>query len=269
MQYDPIKKSLGSIFNRSVFTRKLFYRLLDILLLRAWYVRKELRRFRKTKGGDADILDAGAGFGQYSYYMSTLSDTWRITAVDLKTEQVEDCNSFFSTIHTPQRVFFEEANLIAYRNPDKYDLVLSIDVMEHIEEDTLVFENFYLSLKKGGMLLISTPSDLGGSDVHHETDESFIDEHVRDGYNRERLSDTLRKTGFSKIDIQYSYGRAGMFSWKLSMKLPILMVNKSKLYFILLPLYYILTFPLSLLFNLIDVNKKQQTGSGLIVKAWK
>ena len=115
MQYDPIKKSLGSIFNRSPFSRKLFYRLLDILLLRAWYIRRELRRFRKVKGQDADILDAGAGFGQYCYYMSTLSGTWRITAVELKNEQVEDCNRFFSMIHKPQRVFFEEANLLTYR----------------------------------------------------------------------------------------------------------------------------------------------------------
>ncbi len=55
--------------------------------------------------------------------------------------------------------------------------------MEHIEDDLKVFGNFYNSLKDNGILLISTPSDRGGSDVHNEKEESFIDEHVRDGYS--------------------------------------------------------------------------------------
>ena len=243
--------------------------MLDILLLRAWYIKKEIRCFRKIAGQDADILDAGAGFGQYCYFMSKLSRKWRITAVELKPEQVEDCNLFFSKIHNPQRVFFKQANLLTYKQHEHFNLILSVDVMEHILEDVLVFGNFYDSLKKGGVLLVSTPSDQGGSDVHHDSDESFIDEHVRDGYNREALLKTLKNTGFSKVDIQYSYGWPGRFSWKLSMKLPILMLNKSKIFFIILPLYYLVTLPVSLFFNLIDVNKKQQTGSGLIVKAWK
>ena len=119
------------------------------------------------------------------------------------------------------------------------------------------------------MLLISTPSDKGGSDVHHDEDASFIDEHVRDGYNKEELSQKLSDAGFTRVDIRYSYGWPGRFSWRLSMKYPVLILNKSKLFFIILPLYYIITLPVSLIFNLIDVNKYQQTGSGLIVKAWK
>ena len=38
--------------------------------------------------------------------------------------------------------------------------------MEHIEEDVQVFKNFHQSLSEKGVLLISTPSDQGGSDVH-------------------------------------------------------------------------------------------------------
>jgi hypothetical protein len=55
-------------------------------------------------------------------------------------------------------------------------------------------------------LLISTPSDQGGSDVHHEHDESFIDEHVRDGYGVEEMDEKLREAGFGDIRIKYSYG---------------------------------------------------------------
>ena len=40
MQYDPIKRSLGTVFNNNPLLRKLFYRLLDLLLLRAWHIKK-------------------------------------------------------------------------------------------------------------------------------------------------------------------------------------------------------------------------------------
>ena len=63
--------------------------------------------------------------------------------------------------------------------------------MEHIEEDVQVFKNFYNSLKNNGVLLISTPSDKGGSDVHNEHEESFIDEHVRDGYSIKDITEKL------------------------------------------------------------------------------
>ncbi|NNF01597.1 MAG: methyltransferase type 11, partial [Bacteroidia bacterium] len=47
MQYDPIKRKLGVFFNKSPFLRKVFYNLLDLLLLRAWHVHKELRTWIK------------------------------------------------------------------------------------------------------------------------------------------------------------------------------------------------------------------------------
>ena len=46
MQYDPIKRFLGNVFNKSPFLRKTFYGLLDLLLLRALHVHKELRTIK-------------------------------------------------------------------------------------------------------------------------------------------------------------------------------------------------------------------------------
>ena len=119
------------------------------------------------------------------------------------------------------------------------------------------------------MILISTPSDQGGSDVHDHDHESFIDEHVRDGYNINEIQEKLKTAGFAKTEAKYSYGSPGKISWRLSMKYPILMLNTSKLFFVILPFYYIITFPFSLLLNYLDANGNHKTGTGLIVKAWK
>lgn len=275
MQYDPIKRSLGKVFNKNPFLRKLFYRLLDSLLLRTWHVKKELREWKKNYPGEARLLDAGSGFGQYSYYLSGINPKWQVLGVDVKQEQIDDCNRFFAQINRADRVKFEFADLTKFKKEEVYDFILSVDVMEHILEDVQVFKNFTASLKKGGMLLISTPSDQGGSDAHHDHDHEpdevtgFIDEHVRDGYGIKEIEEKLKSAGFSKVDARYSYGKPGSVAWRLSMKYPIKMLNATKLFFIILPFYYLLVYPFALILNYFDVKNHHKTGTGLIVKAWK
>jgi SAM-dependent methyltransferase len=269
MQYDPIKRTLGTIFNKTPFLRILFYKLLDLLLLRAWHIKKEIKRLKKQIPASANILDAGSGFGQYTHFLSSLSRNWKIKGADVKTEQISDCNQFFQKIGLSERVVFEEADLTKFSEPGKYHLILSVDVMEHILEDVLVFKNFYASLSNGGVLIISTPSDQGGSDVHDDHDSSFIEEHVRDGYNIKEIQDKLKIAGFSKVEASYSYGWPGKISWRLSMKYPIKLANISKAFLIILPIYYLVAYPISFILNLLDISLKFKTGTGLIVKAWK
>ncbi len=270
MKYDPIKSALGKAFNRSLFLRIFFYRLLDILLLRTWHIKKEIRKWAKDRKGKQLLLDAGSGFGQYSYFLSGINrKEWFLEAVDVKEEQIADCTAFFSRIGR-SNVLFETADLIEYSKPDTFDFILSVDVMEHILEDEKVFRNFHDSLTQEGVLLISTPSDQGGSDVHdHEEDASFIEEHVRDGYNITDIREKLKRAGFSRTEARYAYGKPGQLAWRLSMKYPILMLNLSKLFFILLPFYYLVTFPLCLILNWLDVHQDHKSGTGLIVMAYK
>ncbi|HPS63824.1 MAG TPA: class I SAM-dependent methyltransferase [Bacteroidales bacterium] len=274
MQYDPIKRTLGKLFNETPWLRILFYKLLDLLLLRAWHVRREIRRWAGSAGAPVRqqrrfILDAGSGFGQYTWFLSSLSGTWFIDAVDVKEEQIADCNRFFAKADR-NNVLFEKADLTAFSKPDRFDFILSVDVMEHIADDEAVFRNFYDSLTQGGMVLISTPSDQGGSDVHdHEEEGSFIDEHVRDGYNITEIQEKLKRAGFRMTEAYYTYGTPGKVAWRLSMKYPILMLNASRLFFILLPVYYLLAYPIAWILNWFDVWLSHPTGTGLVVKGWK
>ncbi len=273
MKYDPIKRKLGVVFNSTPLLRKTFYHLLDLLLLRSWHIRKEIKLWEKTAHGEQHILDAGSGFGQYDYYLASKNKNWKIQGVDVKTEQIADCNSFFSSAGLTN-ASFAEADLTKISDVEQYNLVLCVDVMEHIEEDELVFSNFYRALKPGGMLLVSTPSDQGGSDVHHDHDHEegahgFIDEHVRDGYGITDITDKLKRAGFSRSQVYYQYGPPGKLGWKLSMKYPIMMLNASAIFYVVLPFYYLITFPLVLLLNVLDVRGKHNTGTGLVAKAWK
>lgn len=269
MQYEPIKRSLGRFFAGSLFLRKTLYFLLDLLLLRTWHVKKTLRKISREIPQKADILDAGSGFGQYTWRMSRMNSLWNIRAIDINEEQINDCNSFFRKTGLADRVTFKQADLTNLNDINTYNLILSVDVMEHIEADLLVFQNFCKALKDNGILLISTPSDKGGSDVHGEHEESFIDEHVRDGYSIKDITEKLSLAGFRSVEVVYTYGKPGNISWRLSMKYPIKMLNISYLFFLLLPVYYLIFFPVSIILNIFDLFFTHKTGTGLLVTARK
>jgi SAM-dependent methyltransferase len=268
MQYDPIKHSLGKIFNQTTWLRIFFYRLLNLLLLRSWYIKKELKKWVKNAPASVSILDAGSGFGQYVWQLSRLSENMQITGFDIKQEQIEDCNKFFSKIKLSDRIIFKQADITQIDDRDQYNLVILIDVLEHIEDDEKVLQNIWKSLKNDSILIISTPSD--SVDMDHDSEhKGFIDEHVRDGYNKQDLEEKLIRAGFNNIELRYTYGKYGNIAWKLSMKYPILILNKSKLFFILLLFYYIVTFPFACLFNYMDTKTNNTTGTGLLAVAQK
>ena len=233
------------------------------MFLRSWYVRRELRIIRKNFGNEnISIYDAGSGYGQYSFFMSKNLQPCEIYSVDVKEDWINDCREFFVSQNITT-VNFGVEDLTTINHKDRFDLIVCIDVMEHIPDDVKVFQNYHNALKRDGYLLINTPSIYGGSDVHEDEDESFIGEHARDGYSKEDLESKLHPIGFTTHQAKYTYGFLGDKAWRLGIKYPIMMVNVSKLLLIVLPLYYLLTFPFTLIMMWIDFKSNNKIGSGI------
>ncbi|MGE5500010.1 MAG: class I SAM-dependent methyltransferase [Syntrophothermus sp.] len=263
MHYDPIKNIFAGWIKRIPFLRVVFYKMLDIMFLRAWYVRRELKRLRQLLGNkEISIYDAGTGYGQYAYFMARHLRPNNIYAIDVKEEWIRDSREFFQASGL-SNVKFAAEDLTEINHSSRFDLILSVDVMEHIVEDVKVFENFYRALKNGGYLLINTPSIFGGSDVHDDHEESFIGEHARVGYSFEDLRDKLVPLGFEVYQSKYTYGTWGDRAWRLGIKYPIQLVNLSKAMLIVLPFYYLLTFPFTLAMMYIDYTGVNTTGAGI------
>ena len=263
MHYDPVKNVFASIIKKYPFLRITFYKLLDLFFLRSWYVRRELKKLRKTFGGETiEVYDAGTGFGQYSFFVNMKMQPARILSVDVKNDWIQDAKIFFNKIKA-ENIQFEVEDLLEISHENKFDLILCVDVMEHIAEDLRVFQNFYHALKPNGFLLINTPSVFGGSDVHSDKDESFIGEHARVGYSKEELEYKLHPLGFKTYKCQYTYGFWGDKAWRLSIKYPMILLNISKIFFILLPIYYLITFLFTFIMMILDFNFKNKIGSGV------
>ena len=271
MFYDPVKDRLGRFFSQQPTLQKLFYRLLDLFFLRAWYVQRELRRLL---GGYAPtrpvrVLDAGTGFGQYAYFIARTFSNARVLAVDVKQDYLENAHRFIEKTPQARQVAFAYEDLTDLKAEGPFDLILSVDVMEHIEDDRAVFRGFERVLAPGGHVVINTPSDLGGSDVQGEGDTSFIEEHVRDGYNLAELQAKLREAGLEPVVSRYTYGPYGSLAWRMLIKRPITLIGKSWLFALLLPLYYLPVLPLGTALNAMDVRHENRAGTGLLVVARK
>lgn len=271
MFYDPIKDRLGRAFSTHPLLQKNFYRLLNVFFLRAWYVRREVRRLLSSMPANepVNVLDAGTGFGQYAYFIAHEFPQARVLAVDVKEDYLENARRFIRQTPERDRVTFANADLTVLDIDERFDLILSVDVMEHIEDDRAVFRNFERVLKPGGYVVINTPSDLGGSDVSEDADESFIEEHVRPGYNRDELSAKLGDAGLDTTRAIYTYGRYGSKAWRMLIKWPMQMLARTRGAFVLLPFYYAAALPAGTVLNALDVRDENERGTGLLVVARK
>ena len=258
MQYDKVKDKFAVLIDKFPVLRKLFYLLLDILLLRQWYVKREIKKhFSKEKS--LRFYDAGAGFGQYSYFILKHFKKAKVNAVDLKTDYMDSFANYAKKIGW-QNFKIQQVDLVNYTPKENFDLIIAIDILEHIENDEQVLQNFRKVLAQGGKLIISSPSNFDES-------AKFTAEHVRPGYSKEEICSKLERAGFKIRSFEYSYGKFGHIAWLFSMKYPMSMLGISKLFFLLLPFYYLLFYPLSALLMLCDLNMKNKIGTGVIVVA--
>ncbi len=271
MLYDPIKDRLGELFTGSPLLQRLFYRILDLVFLRSWYVRRELRTiFDALADREAvRVLDAGTGFGQYTYYLLRRFPRSRVLAVDVKEDYVDMAARFVSTTPYSTRASFAVDDLTRLKAEGPFDVILSVDVMEHIEDDEGVFHNFENVLAPGGFVLINTPSDLGGSGVQDDGDQSFIGEHVRDGYNVGDLTAKLQRAGLTTVRAQYTYGEFGSIAWRISIQIPMMMLSATWFSLLLLIPYYLIILPVAIVLNTLDVRTENESGTGLLLLAQK
>ncbi len=241
--------------------------MLGLVFLRNWYVRRSIHRLFPDRRVRLRMLDAGTGFGQWADYVARRYPNAVIHAVDIKEDYLEDARAYSGRAGYGDRVTFEKADLTRLIPGIPFDLILAVDVMEHIVEDERVFRNFFSLLRSGGHVIVNTPSDQGGSDVHGADEKSFIGEHVRDGYSAEEMADKLQRAGLDTVASTYSYGAAGSLGWRIMVKWPMVLLSRSFLFMVLLAPYYVAALPIGILLNAADVRLRKDTGTGLHVIA--
>ena len=266
LEYDPFKARIGGWIRRSPLLRRLFYAALGSLFLREKYVKRELRRIASSNVVIKDIWDAGSGYGQYTWFCARLFPLASILGVDVKEDQVGDCRHFFRKMRV-DRCRFEVGDLAESSYDAQFDLILSVDVMEHIPDDVAVFRNFYRSLRPGGLGVINTPTRDPGAPAGDDRISSVVAEHVREGYSAEEIQQKLSEAGFVVQKVIFTYGSNGARAWRLLQGHPMRWLHWSNWLMVILPLYYVIVYPIALFWMHRDLASDNQRGGGILVVA--
>lgn len=184
------------------------------------------------------LLEIGCSFGVLSFELARRG--YRVTGVDVNAVSIELANKINGILKL-NNVRFSVMDFIDNRFPaGEFDIVVTVEVLEHIKDDRRAIDEVYRVLKDDGVLIVSVPyaeiteehstpvavwQDFEGKRVALGVPGEL---HFRNGYNREGLVSLLNSSGFKVVRCSYTK------NWLAKS-------NQS----ILFPLYYIVALVLS------------------------
>lgn len=179
---------------------KLFYRVFGVSAdhkLRFLYMQKLLAGVDVS--GFRDILDAGCGSGDYSFYLAQLLPAATVTAIDIWDERIEQ-NKITLGKTGLGNLTFQTADLSQVEFEENFDFICCTDVLEHIRQQRETIERLHRALQKGGYLFVHMPLAKARPVIFDKYLRDFHewaeDEHVADEHTRESFLDLLQQIGF-------------------------------------------------------------------------
>lgn len=160
--------------------------------------------FRSLQGLEFHkALDLGCGTGMLDLMIAEARPQAKIFGLDVNPKYIEIARTLALHSGLPNLEFYcADANSLLERDWDEpFDLVLLIDVIEHIEDDMNILYAVSRVLDKGGVLIISVPTPtypvFFGVKFHAAIG------HLRAGYTVGDLESKLATAGFFIENIRY------------------------------------------------------------------
>lgn len=151
-----------------------------------WFVARRdfILRWMKQEGipSDCRILDVGSGGGALALYLRAAGFP-NVTCIDFSETAIAVCRE-----RGIREAFVHDAQQFSFHSP--FDLLLSSDCLEHLENDRLALETWYANLKPGGRALILVPAHAALWSQH-----DVINHHYR-RYSLDELREKVVGAGF-------------------------------------------------------------------------
>ena len=101
------------------------------------------------------VLNAGCGSGEMNIILAQ-NYSWQIDAIDVDNEAISLSQKIQQANNLNNLKVFH-TSIEEHSGEGKYDIIVSNDVLEHIENDVAAIEKLHNLLKTGGILCISVP----------------------------------------------------------------------------------------------------------------
>ena len=191
------------------------------------------------KFASGEILEIGSGIGNISAHL--LKDQINVSLSDLRLEYCQLLQRKFVKDSHLRQVYVLDLAVADFKTKyfdmlEKFDTVIALNVIEHIENDSMAIQNAKSLLRSNGKLVILVPA---GQSLFNSLDRE-LGHYKR--YSKTRLKTLIRTAGF---DISYCryFNAAGILGWWLSgtvFRNKVITSSKLNLFNKLVPLFRIL-----------------------------
>lgn len=169
-------------------------------------LRRILPEVRKGMRSDFRLIaDLGCGRGAFAFELAKLFPQVRVVGIDIDAEQIR-INNQISRKNRIQNLSFEARDISDLEIEKRFDLILSVDNLEHMEDDRAALQTIRKALKPGGKLLCHVPAYeriwfFSGISVNFD-----VPGHFRPGYRSGELLEKLKTAGFQVEWVRPTYG---------------------------------------------------------------
>jgi 2-polyprenyl-3-methyl-5-hydroxy-6-metoxy-1,4-benzoquinol methylase len=224
---------------------------------------RNARVLNALSGLDLDgcrILDVGSGHGYVLFHLARRFPTSRIHGIELDGQQVDEANRTAQALGLAPRLSFQQGTFHDLPEAPAYDLVISIDVLEHVPDDEGMLRRIATVLRPGGRLVLHVP-------LRHQLQKRVfpvfrnhtVDDHVRDEYLPEEIRQKVEAAGLSVQKMEAGFGFWGELSFELNN-----LFWGSRL---VRNLTALLTLPASLVMGYMDASAHLQEGNSILLIA--
>jgi SAM-dependent methyltransferase len=179
-------------------------------------LRIRLRRvLPATAGSYRNVLDAGSGPGVFSYELAKRHPDAEVVGIEFEPELVVRSNAIASRAGLAN-CHFEQGDVTHLGFERQFDLVVSVDNLEHVEDDIGAMKELLAALRPGGRLVVHVPGYERRWFVFGRRVNFDVPGHVRPGYRAEELVAKLTTAGFHVQSQRSTYGLLETFTNNVS-----------------------------------------------------
>lgn len=228
--------------------------------IRANHITREIERLglamKKLR-----VLDAGSGRGDLAIYLARRFPLWDVVGIELSQERADIARRTVKSLGLTN-VEFRVESLEHCADAQGFDLIISADVLEHIENDRVIIRNLFRVLRPNGFLIITSPSIPQRKHLwlvrwrekrigFHPSDYG----HVRDGYSKEDIKEKFEEGGGQVVRSYFTYGFFGTLAFDIFFIIGDSNPN---------PVLFALCFPWLLVLGYLDLFFLSDTGSAIL-----
>jgi SAM-dependent methyltransferase len=187
----------------------------------------------------AHILDTGCGNGRHSVALHAMFPSATISGTDIK--EFSDWKIFAN-----EKISFHVSDATKHSEPDTYDAVVSIDMIEHIPNNQRALASFFHTLKPGGVMYLAVPCE--STERYFFPQKYFAqfrewekDEHIGEQRTLPELVTLLRSLGYDILLSRYSFTAFGHLAWEMEFVFRRSATGR-RVNLLLMPLYKLLGF---------------------------